>query len=77
MDVKLILKWVSSLLGSALIAGAVAAWDVIKAKLAEGGADAFASGTVNGIVVYGVMVVAVFLGGWAVSKIPTKKEPVA
>lgn len=77
MDVKLILKWVASLFGSALIAGALAAWEVIKAKLAEGGAEAFASGTVNGIVVYGIMVVAVFLGGWAVSKLPAKKEPVA
>lgn len=77
MDVKRILQWAAAILGSALIAGAKTAWEVIQAQLQAGGSEAFTSGTIEGIIVYALMVVSVFLGGWAIRKIPTKTEPSA
>jgi len=75
---KTLLRLLGAAFGAALTGVASTAWEYIKGVLASFGADYFSSGTVEGVIAYAVLTVAIFAGGFLVSRIPIKRaEPTA
>lgn len=69
---KNLLRLLGAAFGTAFVAAAGPAWDIVKGVLSDFGATFFTSGTVEGVIAYGLITVAIFAGGWLVSLIPKK-----